>query len=158
MKDYHIRQATIADLPVLLTFEQALIEAERPFDPTLVPEPFHYYNLEELILSPDAEVLVAEADDQPVASGHCRIYEAKHQYQFERYAFLGFMYTVPAYRGQGITQDIMQRLIAWAGANGLKEVRLQVYDENIAAVKAYEKAGFKKILAEMRLSTNREKE
>jgi RimJ/RimL family protein N-acetyltransferase len=32
----------------------------------------------------------------------------------------------------------------------LTEVRLQVYTENNAAIRAYEKAGFKQIMTEMR--------
>jgi ribosomal protein S18 acetylase RimI-like enzyme len=42
----------------------------------------------------------------------------------------------------------------WAMEKGLTEIRLQVYDKNIPAVKAYEKYGFSKNLVEMRMSLN----
>ena len=55
-----IRKATPDDLPALLKFEQGIIEAERPFDETLVTEAFHYYDLAARIRDHDAEVVVAE--------------------------------------------------------------------------------------------------
>jgi len=140
-----------ADLPTLLRFEQELINAERPLDETMINEEFHYYDLAAMIESADAEVLVAEANGKLVGSCHCSVRKGDAWNTFDRYAFLGFMYVAPEYRGQGITQAIMLQLTGWAAARGLTEVRLQVYDDNIAAVKAYEKIGFKKILTEMRL-------
>lgn len=148
---FTIRKAIPADLPVLLRFEQELINAERPLDETMINEEFHYYDLAAMIESTEAEVLVAEADGKLVGSCHCSIRKGDPWNTFDRYAFLGFMYVSPEYRGLGITQVIMRRLKDWAAARGLTEVRLQVYDDNIAAVKAYEKIGFKKILTEMRL-------
>ncbi|WP_240183051.1 GNAT family N-acetyltransferase [Pedobacter jeongneungensis] len=46
---------------------------------------------------------------------------------------------------------ILKALINWAKTKGLSEIRLEVYDENIAAKKAYLKAGFKPNLLEMRM-------
>lgn len=149
-----IRQARPEDLPTLLAFEQALIEAERPCDPTMRPDEFHYYDLKAMILSDEAEVLVAEHDGKLVGSGHAKVRQPQPYNNFGPYAFLGFMYVMPEYRGKGINQRIIGELTTWAGKRGLQEIRLQVYDENIAAVKAYEKVGFRKILTEMRLSTS----
>jgi hypothetical protein len=69
---YQIRLATEADLPTLLEFEQAIIEAERPYDPTLKPERISYYDLGELILSPQADVLVATNNCEIVGSAYAR--------------------------------------------------------------------------------------
>ena len=49
MSTIQFRVANLTDLPILLQFEQGIITAERPFDPTLKPDPISYYNLEELI-------------------------------------------------------------------------------------------------------------
>ncbi len=147
----HLRQARLEDLPALLRFEQSLITAERPFDKTLKPGTIHYYDLAQLIESPDAEVLVAAAGERLVGSGYARILHAKDYYRFTQYAYLGFMYVEPEFRGQGINQRIILALKDWALARGLNEIRLQVYEENIAAVKAYEKVGFTKGLVEMRM-------
>jgi ribosomal protein S18 acetylase RimI-like enzyme len=61
------------------------------------------------------------------------------------------MYTCPDFRGKGINKMIIDTLKNWSTANGLKEIRLTVYDENQGAIRAYEKVGFKKHIIEMRL-------
>lgn len=155
MENIHIRQARLDELPTLLAFEQKLIANERPLDETLVAEEFQYYDLKKMILSDEAEVIVAVLDDRLVASGNARILEAKPYNRFERYAFLGFMYTEPDMRGRGINKLIVDRLVGWAREKGLDEVRLQVYSDNLSAVSAYEKVGFRKMLTEMRLATDR---
>lgn len=153
MENIHIRQAQLDELPTLLQFEQNLIAAERPLDDTFVSEEFHYYDLEKMIRSDEAEVLVAVLGDRLIASGHARILEGKPYNSFKRYAFLGFMYTEPDMRGRGVNKLIIDALVEWARKKGLDEVRLQVYDDNTPAVAAYEKVGFKKMLTEMRLAT-----
>ena len=45
MNEIKIRKASIVDLEQLLAFEQDLIKTERPFDPTLKPDPINYYDL-----------------------------------------------------------------------------------------------------------------
>jgi GNAT superfamily N-acetyltransferase len=154
MNNIRIRKARIDELPTLLSFEQELIKTERPLDATLEPDEFHYYDLKGMIESDDAEVLVAELDNRLVGSGNARILTAKPYNTFKKYAFLGFMYVVPEMRGKSINQQIIAELVNWAKTKGLDEVRLQVYDENIRAVKAYEKVGFKKLRVEMRLETS----
>lgn len=153
MENIQIRQARLDELPTLLAFEQNLIAAERPLDVTFISEEFHYYDLEKMIRSDEAEVLVAVMGDRLVASGHARILEGKPYNNFKRYAFLGFMYTEPDMRGRGINKLIIDELVEWARKKGLEEVRLQVYADNTPAVAAYEKVGFKKMLTEMRLAT-----
>lgn len=146
-----IRKAILEDLPVLLEFEQGIIKAERPFDVTLGPDPLSYYDLRELVLSDSATVVVAEHDTQVVASGYAMTKKAKHYVDHEDYAYLGFMFTHPDFRGHGINTRIIDALKQWSMEKGLKEIRLTVYDENLAAIRAYEKYGFKKHLIEMRL-------
>ncbi|WP_439554802.1 GNAT family N-acetyltransferase [Dyadobacter sp.] len=154
MEEINIRQARIEELPVLLEFEKGIIKAERPFDETFVTEDFNYYDLAKMIENEETEVVVAESNGQLVGAGHVRILPAKPYNQFDRYAFLGFMYVVPEQRGKGINRLIIKKLVEWARQKGLPEVRLQVYDANKSAVAAYEKVGFKKHLVEMRLTTD----
>ena len=153
MENIQVRQARLDELPTLLQFEQNLIAAERPLDDTFVSEQFNYYDIEKMIRSDEAEVLVATLGDRLIASGHARILEGKHYNSFERYAFLGFMYTEPDMRGRGINKLIIDALVEWARKKGLDEIRLQVYSDNTPAVAAYEKVGFKKMLTEMWLAT-----
>ncbi len=151
MDTIELRPASLADIPVLLQFEQGVVEAERPFDPTLKPSPIHYYDLEELIRGDDSVVMVAECNGQLVGSGYARIEVSKPYLQHGRHAYLGFMYVDPAYRGRGINQKILEALKSWSLAKGITEMRLEVYQGNTAAIRAYEKAGFQQLLVEMRL-------
>ncbi len=151
MEGIRIRRATTADLWTLLIFEQELIKAERPMDPTIRKPPVRYYELEEMTSDPNLALLVADIDGQVVACGYARAKKARAYLDHEYYAYLGFMYTIPEYRGKGINRMIIASLREWALARGLKELRLTVYDTNDPAIRAYEKVGFKKHIIEMRL-------
>ncbi len=144
------RSATRADLPVLLEFEQGIIVAERPFDPTLRPDPISYYDIGELIDAEHAEVVVAVDGDLIVASGYAKEIRSSNYVMPSRQCFLGFMYVRPEYRGKGINGMVTDALFAWAKDRGLTEVRLRVYDDNEGALRAYAKKGFKKHMVEMR--------
>jgi GNAT superfamily N-acetyltransferase len=146
-----IRKALETEISILLNFEKGIIEAERPFDNTLKEGDIHYYDIIELIKNKNAEVLVAVIDNEIVGSGYAKIRTAKAYQKHGEYAYLGFMYVKPAFRGQGINQKILQGLIDWAKSQHLTEVRLEVYDENTIAKNAYLKAGFKPNLLEMRM-------
>lgn len=146
------REATEQDLEILLEFEQGVVTAERPFNSTLIEGEIHYYDLKYLIQSPEATVIVAEENNEIIASGYALIKKAaKDYYQFKEYAYLGFMYVKPEHRGKGINKVITDELISWSKSRGINEVRLDVYAQNESAIKAYEKAGFEPHLLTMRL-------
>jgi GNAT superfamily N-acetyltransferase len=151
MKNVKIRGASLGDLPTILKFEQGIIASERPFDPTLLPGEFHYYDLSARITDPEAAVIVAEDNGRLVAGGSAIIKKGNPYNTFKDYAFLGFMFVEPEYRGHGINRLIIEELVEWSHNKGLEEIRLQVYSENSQAIRAYEKVGFKRILTEMRL-------
>ena len=60
------------------------------------------------------------------------------------------MYVSPEFRGNGLNNLLLDDLKKWVLSQGITEVRLEVYSENEAAVRAYEKGGFKQILTTMR--------
>ena len=151
MNGLRIRDARPSDIPQLLQFEQELVKAERPFDPTIRPDPVSYYDLREYVNSDMVKVVVAEVDGKIVSSGYAYEKEARPYLDHATYAHLGFMYTVPEYRGRGINKKLIDVLLDWARSNELTEVRLTVYDDNTSAIKAYEKVGFTNHLQEMRL-------
>ncbi|TDE46009.1 GNAT family N-acetyltransferase [Flavobacterium rhamnosiphilum] len=146
-----IRKAHRNDLEKLLEFEQGIITAERPFDPTLKEEKIHYYDIEKMISAPHIEVLVAEIDSELVGSGYARIETAKPYLNHLNYAYLGFMYTDANHRGKGVNAKIIEALKEWCNLQDVFELRLDVYNDNSSAIKAYEKAGFKKHLVNMRM-------
>jgi len=150
-----IRPATLDDLPVLLDFEQKIIEAERPMDPTLKQkEKINYYSIENYIKADHTEVVVSEIDNQIVGSGYGQIRDRKDYFIQNKYGYIGFMYVKPQYRGMGISQSIIKNLCNWFTSKNLEEIRLTVYQENPRAIKAYEKVGFKSHFIEMRLNLN----
>nr|WP_070961645.1 GNAT family N-acetyltransferase [Hyphomonas sp. Mor2] len=146
-----IRSATPEDLPILLTFEQGIIQAERPYDPTLKPDPISYYDVSALITSVDAEVAAAEINGRLVGSGYAKRKDSRHYLSPSEHAFIGFLYVDPEFRGRGINKRVLDHLFTWAKAQGLPEVHLTVYPGNDSAVRAYKKAGFDEYLLEMRL-------
>ncbi|WP_126246155.1 GNAT family N-acetyltransferase [Chitinophaga rhizosphaerae] len=151
MSDYIIRPATKADLPALRIAEQAVIAWERPFDPGLAKDPISYYDLDHMFDREDVLLLMAEIGGQLAATGYILRRANKPYETNSHHGYIGFMYTVPAHRGKGIATAIIARLRGWAVEKGLKEIRLEVYDGNASAVRAYEKAGLKKVLVEMRM-------
>ena len=157
MYEIKIRKASIVDLGQLLAFEQDLIKTERPFDPTVKPDPVNYYDLKTMLTSPLAEVVVAESDNKIIASGYARIDKSKPFLKHSHHAYLGFMYVVPEYRGQGINKKIMDVLKDWAVSQNITEFRLEVYCDNAPAIKAYEKFGFSRYFLEMRFNLDDEK-
>jgi GNAT superfamily N-acetyltransferase len=156
VQDIIIRAATMEDLPELLAFEQGIITAERPFDPTLKQGEINYYNMRDMILASHVHVVVAEFQNKLIASGFARIEAAKPYVDHEKYSYLGFMFVDPAYRSKGINQKIIEALKKWSLEQNITEMRLQVYDENISAIKAYTKAGFSRFMLIMRTRLNDE--
>lgn len=151
MQIIQIRTATVEDLPVLLEFEQGIILAERPFDSTLKPGHISYYDIKAMILAEASEVVVAVDGTKIVGSAYAKIKEAMPYLKHERYVYLGFMFTDSDYRGRGINKMIIDALNKWTLSKGIREVRLDVYNDNIGALRAYEKANFKRHMIEMRM-------
>lgn len=148
-----IRKASVTDVETLLQFEQELVDTERAFDPTLKPHPNHYYDIEQMIRDPMVELVVAESTGQLIGCGYARIEKAKDYLRHDKHAYLGFMFVHPRWRGKNINQMIIENLKQWAIVQGITEMRLEVYNDNLAAIKAYEKAGFSKIIIQMRMAS-----
>ncbi|MDO5968566.1 GNAT family N-acetyltransferase [Flavivirga aquimarina] len=146
-----VRKATIDDLPVLLEFEQGVIVAERPFDPTIKEGSIHYYDINALITDQDSEVFVAEINGNIVASGYAKIKPDRHYLKHTNHGYLGFMFVSKTHRGKHLNKMIVDALLKWCKARHVFEIRLDVYNDNIPAINAYEKAGFKKHMINMRL-------
>jgi len=146
-----IRPARHTDLDALYRFEQGVITAERPFDPTLKADPIHYYDLSAMIDAHEVNLVVAESAEGLIGSGYARIEPSKPYLRHPLHAYLGFMYVEPAHRGKGINRMIIDALKAWALSRNITELRLDVYHANDSAIQAYEKAGFSQHMINMRL-------
>jgi len=96
-------------------------------------------------------VIVAELNGEVIGSGYARITQSKDYLKHDRHCYLGFMYVKPEYRGKGVNNLVLQALKQWAKSQGINELRLEVYNDNQPAIRAYEKAGFTPNLLEMRM-------
>jgi len=146
------RYATDEDLNVLYDFERGIIEAERPMDDTLRAGEIHYYDLVAMIEDQNVALIVAECNDELIGSAYIAIRDSKPYWTHKRHGYMGFMFVIPDYRGQGVNKLIMDRCIFWAKSRGLTEIQLEVYTVNKAAIRAYEKAGMTNHLVRMRKS------
>ncbi|MDB5153964.1 MAG: family N-acetyltransferase [Mucilaginibacter sp.] len=154
MEQVTVRTATLNDLVTLLGFEKGIIDTERPFDVTIQDGEIHYYDIAKMIQAPEVEVMVAEYGSEVVGSGYARIEASKVFLKHPKHAYLGFMYVKPEHRGKGVNQRIIEALQQWAIDRGITEFRLDVYNDNLPAIKAYEKIGFAKLMIEMRMDIN----
>lgn len=149
--NHKVRKATLLDLPTLLEFEQGVINAERPMDPTIKDGDINYYDIPELITSNESDVFVVEIDNIIIASGYAKIKDDRHYLKHNKIGYLGFMFVPKDHRGKGINKLIVDVLLKWCKERDIFEIRLDVYDENPSAIRAYEKVGFKKHMINMRL-------
>jgi GNAT superfamily N-acetyltransferase len=148
---YILRKATLIDLPILLTFEQGIVETERAFDDNLKDGKICYYSIEEKIISENAQVLVIEYNGKAVASGFAEIIKSKDFNKFEEFSSFRFIYVDKTHRNMGLSRMILNGLIEWSDSKGIKIIKLNVYNDNLPALNAYLKAGFKKKMVEMQL-------
>jgi GNAT superfamily N-acetyltransferase len=146
-----IRRALATDLPELLAFEQGVVEAERPYNSKIKPGSVQYYDIAKLIAHKDSLVLVAENAGKLIATGHTTLKKSSDEFVHERQAYLGLMYVEPTHRGQGLIQQIIEELLAWARSQGITDFFLDVYAGNQPALQAYEKFGFRPYMIEMKL-------
>lgn len=152
MESIDLRKAGAGDKPILLEFEQGVLEAERPYDPTIKPTDAFYYDIDELIDSDLSYLIIAELDGEAVGCGYSKIVKSKQALIHDVHAYLGFMYVRPEYRGKGINKLVLEELIRWSKNQGVSDCYLDVYSHNAGAIRAYEKAGFVNSMTEMKLS------
>jgi GNAT superfamily N-acetyltransferase len=146
-----VREATMGDVDCLERFQQGVVSAERPYDPTLRDGTVCYYDIPEMLGREDVLFLVAESDVRVVGCGFAQIEEAEPFFRHRVHAYFGLMYVEPAYRGRGVNAEIIRSLKRWCRSKNVSETRLDVYEGNTVAIKAYEKAGFSKLSIEMRM-------
>jgi ribosomal protein S18 acetylase RimI-like enzyme len=148
----NFREAETGDLPALLELEQAVIQAERPYNEMIKSQGAVYYDIPALIADSNTCLLLAEQAGQIVATGYIQLRASKPSRVHARHGYIGFMFVDPKLRGQGVNRQIMDRLLAWGADRDVSTFSLDVYAQNESAIRAYEKAGFKPSMLEMQLS------
>ena len=151
MNHISLRVAHLSDLETLLKFEQGVVAAERPLDSFLGAGELFYYNIPALITGENTLFIVATVADELVGCGYVKIEESNQYHKNPKHGYIGFIYVKPAFRGKKISSLVLENLKKWAKEKSLKELRLDVYSNNSAAIKPYERFGFKKSLVNMRI-------
>lgn len=128
-----------------------MVEAERPFNDAIKTDGAIYYDLDNLLQGAESLVLVAEANNEIVGTGYAQIRTSKKSFTHEKHAYLGFMYVEPDYRGKGLNKRLLEGLINWSKDNHVVDFYLDVYAQNDAAIRAYEKVGFESSMIEMKM-------
>ena len=146
-----IRPATLDDLNTLLEFEQGVIITEKPLDTFLGTGDLYYYNIPELITAQNIHFLVAVSNKELIACGYVKLENSKHYHKNPKHGYIGFIFVKPSFRGQKISTLILENLKDWSRKKDIKELRLDVYSNNAAAIKAYKRFGFIKSLVNMRI-------
>lgn len=143
------------DLPILREFEQGVIEEERPCNDSIRKTNVTYYDLDHFLADPNTSLQLVEDDGRVVASGYVQLRRSEVELVHDKHAYLGFMYVEPEFRGQGINRMIIESLISWGRGQGVNDFYLDVYTENGAAIRAYEKVGFTPVMVEMKLNLSK---
>ena len=151
-----VRKATTEDIPVLMKFMKKLVEAERLMDPTIKDGHVVYYDLTEIMLNEESELFVVELNKELVASGYAKIKTDSPYLKHKKQGYLGFMFVPEKHRRNGYNKLIMDTLLKWCKQRNIFEIRLDVYNTNPPAIRAYEKTGFKKHLVNMRMNIESE--
>ncbi len=60
----------------------------------------------------------------------------------DRHAHIFLLYVAPAHRRRGIGRALMQQAEVWARAQGDRQIGLQVFQSNQAALQLYRSLGF----------------
>jgi GNAT superfamily N-acetyltransferase len=151
MPETLFRTATSQDIEALRRFERGIVSAERRFDPTLRTGEIHYYDLERMLCAEHVRFVVAEQGTELIGCGFARLDNAKPYLEHTKQAYLGLMYVDPKHRRQSINARIIELLKQWCRTEGVTELRLDVYYDNVIALAGYEKSGFLKHIIEMRM-------
>ena len=130
----------------------AVITAERPDTPDAElliqelqthlesfypPESRHGFSVQKLITQ-NVAFFVLRADGQPAGCGGIMLV-GRHYGELKR------MYVRPPFRGSGFGQKLLDHLAGHARAHGVTLLRLETGIHQQAAIRLYERAGFRRI-------------
>ena len=133
------------------------IRRERPDQPEVVallaalddylaslypPEANHLLDVPAL-LAPEVRFHVARRGGKVVGTGAVRLMAAERRTEGERYGEIKRMYVDPAERGRRIGERILATLEAQARADGVRLALLETGAEQVAAMRLYERCGYR---------------
>ena len=137
--DLQIRTATEADVPLILLFIRWLAEYERLLDKVVATEA----GLRETLFGHPrfAEVLIGEADGQPVA--FALFFHNYSTFLGQPGIYLEDLFVKPEARGRGYGKAMLARLAAIARSRNCGRLEWAVLNWNESAIRFYESLGAK---------------
>ena len=132
-----LRQATPADVPLILAFIHELAEYEREPDAVQADEPL----LAEQLFGdrPGAEVVIADVDGRP--AGFALFVHTFSTWMGRRGLYLEDLFVRPEFRGRGVGQVLMTYLAKLAVERGCGRFEWSVLDWNTPAIDFYRRLG-----------------
>jgi GNAT superfamily N-acetyltransferase len=132
-----IREATEADIPVIVWFIRQLAEYERLLHEAVMTEE----TLRESLFGsrPGAEVLLAYHDDKPV--GFAVFFHNFSTFMGKRGLYLEDLFVIPEMRGKGFGRALLVRLAKIARDRNCGRFEWAVLDWNKPSIEFYKKLG-----------------
>jgi GNAT superfamily N-acetyltransferase len=97
---------------------------------------------EDWLSEPDAFVLVAEVDRQPIGYAMVHLRGPEETWQTgDRIGVLETLTVLPGERGRGVGTALFERIYAELGELGVTELEVAVISKNVAALRFYERHG-----------------
>lgn len=132
-----VRNATVADVPVIRRFIAALADYERLGDQCVATEADVRTSL--FGIAPAAEVLIAEVGG--TAAGFALFHHNYSTFLAQRGLWLEDLFIDPAFRGHGVGKRLLARLAAIARERGCARIKWSVLDWNELAIGFYHSIG-----------------
>ena len=135
--DVSVREATIADIPLILSFIRGLAEYERLPHEVVATEA----RLESSLFGerPDAEVLLAYHGETP--AGFALFFHNYSTFLAQRGIFLEDLFVIPEMRGRGIGRRLLTELARLAVERDCGRLEWSVLDWNEPAIRFYKSLG-----------------
>ena len=140
-----IRKATLEDVPVLAKLGVMLAKEHRKLSKRVKIRGREKRLLSEYkkeIENPKNAIFVAIKDNKIVGYIECFVDDSFIEFYNYPRGFIGELYVLKLYRRKSIGKKLLNRALKWFKSKKLKEVRLEVFAENISAIKLYKKKTF----------------
>jgi len=132
-----IREASIQDVPLILSLIRELAEYER--EPSAVRATEQDLIRDGFSENPKFRVIIAESDGQP--AGMAFFFDHYSTWQGKHGLFLEDFFVRPEFRGEGVGKALMVSLARIAVAEKCYGMRWEVLDWNTSAIDVYKRLG-----------------
>jgi len=132
-----IREASVEDVPLILSFIRELAEYER--EPNAVRATEDDLRRDGFAANPKFRVIIAESDGNP--AGMAFFFHRYSTWQGRQELFLEDLFVRPQFRGKGIGKALMVHLAQIAIVEHCYGMRWEVLDWNMTAIEVYQKLG-----------------